>query len=119
MAKNPSISDLDAGQAFKRAMDGTHDAIRVVQALNTEMVIELSAEDGDSIQSVARSVLVKPEDGAVDCSSLRRICKYGEGVVAVSPDGVLWVELACSNLEVKEVCASKIMVTDCVVVGQS
>lgn len=117
--KNPNIIELDAGQAFKRAMDGEHDAIRVVNAVNTQMIIELSAEDNDSVQAVARTISIKEENGEVDCSSLRRICKYGEGSIEVSPDGLSWHSLSLLSLEVKEICALKIRVEGCKVVGQS
>jgi len=119
MAHNPSVSHLDATQVFKRTFDETHDAVRVMQALNTEMAIELSAEDGDSVQSVARTVSITPASGEVDCSALRRICMYGSGVVEVSPDGTSFVTLSLVALQVRDICALKIRVTGCTVVGQS
>lgn len=119
MAKNINISELDAGQAFKRTVDGDHDAVRVVQAFNTEMTIELSAEDGDSVQSQAYSVTIKPEDGAVDVSMLRKFCMYGDGYVTVSPDGEKFYPITCSSLKVTDICAVKMRVSNCVVVGQS
>jgi hypothetical protein len=120
MAHNRNISQLDTAQSFKRSFDCEHDAIRVVQAVNTEMAIEIRAEEGDSVLSVAKTQCIKEEDGEVDCQSLRRICKYGEGgSVHVSPDGSSWVELPVANLEVKQLCAMKVKVTGCMIVGQS
>jgi hypothetical protein len=121
MAQNTNISQLDAAQVFKRTVDGEHDAIRVVQALNTEMQIELSAEDGDSIQSVARTRLIKAEDGEVDCSDLRRICFYGntDAHVELSPDGKSWFKMHVLELQVKEICAMKLKISQGMLVGQS
>ena len=119
MAKNPNISNLDAGQVFKRTVDGEHDAIRVVQAFNTEMSIELKADKGDSVLSVPLIQIISEEDGIVNCEYLRRICKYGEGTVEVSADCHQFFPLSLNQLEVKEICAVMIRVKGCIVVGQS
>lgn len=119
MAKNCNLSDLDAPTAIKRTIDHHHDAIRVVQAFNTEMAIEVSAEDGDSVQAVARTRVIKESDGEQGCKDLRRICLYSAGTVEVSPDGIIWIQLPIDLLEVKDICASKIRVHGCMVVGQS
>lgn len=119
MPLNPKVSDLDAAQAFKRVINGDHDAIRVVNALNQQLVIELSAEDEDSVQAVARHKVVTQESGIVDVRALRRVCKFGEGTIEVSCDGVEFVELPCQPLEVKELCAHSIRVTGCKAVVQS
>lgn len=117
MSKNNSLSNLDTGQAFKRTLDGDNEAIRVVQVNDQDVFIEVSAEDGDSVQSVARHKLLT---GTQACSDLREICKYGEnGTVEISPDGTDWYTLTIAHLEVKSICANKIRITDCKVVGRS
>ena len=119
MAKNENLSDLDAGQLFKKMVDGEHDAIRVVNAFNMEMAIALSAEENDSVQAVARSRSIKPEDGEVNCSSLRRVCSFGSTDFEISPDGELWVPRSALNQEIIQLCAMKIKVTSGILVGQS
>lgn len=120
MACNTNLTTLDTAQAVKKVIDAEHDAIRIIQALNTEFEIELSSEDGDSVESVARTRMIDEAAGEVSCSDLRRVMKYGTlGTVEVSPDGTTFHVLSISDMQVKEICAVKIRVTDCVVVGQS
>lgn len=112
MACNKKLSSLDTAQAVKRVIDCEHDAVRVVQALNTEMYIQVSAEDSDSVESVARSRVVTPEDGAVDCSRMRKVCNYGtSGLVEISADGETFIDLLLPQGMVKELCAMKIRTT--------
>ena len=49
---NQDVTLLDPGQAFKRVVDGSVDAIRVIYPHNQEMSIAVSAEDGDSVMSL-------------------------------------------------------------------
>ena len=119
MARNENLSDLDTGQLVKRVIDADHDAVRIVNAFNTEVSIALSAEDNDSVQSVARSRTIKPEDGEVDCSSFRRVCSFGDSTFEVSADGASWVARSCSSQVIVELCAMKIKVLTGMLVGQS
>lgn len=120
MAHNQKITALDVAQVVKRTYDCDHDAIRVLPAANSETFIEISADDGDSVLSLPLTQKVAQADGEVDATKMRRICKYGAGgSVEVSPDGTTFVALAMSDLEVKQICALKIRVSGCIVVGQS
>jgi hypothetical protein len=100
MTCNVNITQLDATQAFKRAFDCEHDSIRVIPATNSETEIEISAEDGDSVEAVARS-----RTGVeMACGDLRAVCLYAsapeprqqsEVKLLVSPDesGNDWYEI--------------------------
>lgn len=52
MAKNPIITSLDVGQAFKRTFDEANDALRVEIGSSSGFNISLSSDSGDSIVSV-------------------------------------------------------------------
>lgn len=120
MAKNNNITELDSGQVFKRTVDGEHDAVRVIQALNTEMYIELNAEDGDSVMSVPKQIVITEDMGAVSAVRLREISKFGEGgSVQLSADGVTFYPMSMDVLLAYPICAVQIKVIGCTVVGRS
>ena len=52
MALNPNLTELDLQQAQKRTIDSLDDAVRIILADTTGIAIELSAADGDSVQSL-------------------------------------------------------------------
>lgn len=113
MAKNPNISDLDYTTAVARTIDASNDALRT-QLTNTELSMELSADDGDSVLSLAKltSSNVNLNDGSSgiilseqDCSQLRECQVYIKNntalvgsptvLVEVSPlaSGDVWLQL--------------------------
>lgn len=119
MACNKKLSTLDTAQAVKRVIDCDHDAIRIVQALNTEMYIQVSAEDQDSVEAVARARVVTPEDGVVDCSRMRKVCNFGSGTISVSADGVTFFNIEVDQAQPLDLCAMFIKVSDGKLVIQS
>lgn len=120
MAKNNNITELDSGQVFKRTVDGEHDAVRVIQAVNTEMYIELNSDDGDSVLSIPKQLVITEDMNSVNASKLREISKFGEGgSVHLSADGVDYFQLPINHLETKSICAAFIKVQGCKVVGRS
>lgn len=59
MGLNPSPSQLSPSQIAKKIFDGDNDAIRISLGDTTGIAIELSASDGDSVETQARSVSQK------------------------------------------------------------
>lgn len=120
MPKNNNPSLLDHTQCQKLSFQEEHDAIRVINVLDSQHSIEIKAEEGDSIESVARAKTIKSEDGAVDCSRMRKICGFDAAVVILSPDGVLWtLPLSLSDGQAADLCAIKIKVSSGQVVVRS
>lgn len=112
MPKNKQRHQLDAVQCQKLSFDPGNDAIRVVNVLDSQTNLEISAEQGDSIQSVARAKVIKPEDGPVDCSSMRKVCCFGQATVAISADGEVWSYVAIQPGIAIDICAMQIKVTN-------
>lgn len=70
---------LDPAQIAKYKFDETIDADRVTM-VNTEIAIELDANDGDSVEIRAMEVRATPALGAdVDVSKMRRVAVWVEG----------------------------------------
>lgn len=72
--KNPNITDLDVGQAFKRTFDESDDSIRIKMVEGQQMSLALSADEGDSVQSVPCKKDLAPTGD--DCSQLKEISFY-------------------------------------------
>lgn len=120
--KNQNITTLDTHQIIKRVICAETEAVRVIQAHDTQHEIHISAEQNDSIQAVARTKSIQESDGIVDCSSLRRISLYGFATVEVSPlaEGNVWQQVVISDGQIKEICAVRIKVSgEGILVGQS
>lgn len=119
MGKNLHPSKLDVHQSQKRTFEDAHDAIRVVEVLDKKHEIEISAQK-DSIKTVAMSKVIKPEDGAVDCSGMRKMCGYSAAVACISADGINWSDnINMSQSLVMDVCATQIKVMQGIVVMRS
>lgn len=59
MPCNSNISQQDSGQIVRKIFDCDHDSIRVVFGNTTEMAMDISAADGDSVTSYNRSLAKK------------------------------------------------------------
>lgn len=55
----PLASLLNVGQIHKRTFDEQTGAIRIIPAKEMEMAISLSADEGDSVQVVSKTITVK------------------------------------------------------------
>ena len=120
MPKNKQPSQLDNHQIQKLTFEECHDAVRVVEVLDKHHEIEISAESGDSILAVAKARALTKEDGAVDCSMMRKMCGYGPASACLSADGVNWNEpVNMSQGSVMELCAMQIKVVSGTVVVRS
>lgn len=120
MPKNLSPSKLDVHQSQKLSFEDAHDAIRVVEVLDRKHEIEISADSGDSILTVAKSRCLSPSDGAVDCSQMRKMCGYSAAVASVSADGINWSDnINMSQSTVLDLCAMQIKVVQGLVVVRS
>lgn len=120
--KNQNITTLDTHQIIKRVICAETEAVRVIQAHDTQHEIHISAEQNDSIQAVARTKSIQESDGILDCSDLRRICLYGDAIIEVSPlaEGNIWQQVVIQSGQIKEICAVRIRVTGTgIAVGQS
>ena len=120
MPKNTAPSKLDNHQINKLTFQEEHDAIRVVEIVDKKHDIEISAESGDSIQSVARARALSSLDGVVDCSQMRKMCGYNAAVASISADGTNWSDpINMSQSSVMDLCAMHIKVIQGIVVVRS
>lgn len=120
MAKNKNLSNLDHTQCQKMAFETDHDALRVVQVLDQKHELEITAESGDSIESVARAKVISSSDDAVDCSRMRKVCGFGSASIVLSPDGKIWtLPLAMADGQSSDLCAMQIKVISGQVVMRS
>lgn len=120
MPKNTHPSQLDNHQINKLTFEQDHDAIRVIDAVDKKHEIEISAESGDSIECVARARALRSEDGAVDCSKMRKMCGYNAALASVSADGITWSDsINLSQGIVSDLCAMQIKVIQGIVVVRS
>jgi hypothetical protein len=119
MPKNKNQHQLDAIQCQKLSFDANNDAIRIVNVLDSQHNIEISADQGDSIAAMAKARCLKPEDGEIDCSQMRKICGFNEASVSISPDGITWIPWSINNQAVLDLCVIKIKVLSGVVVVRS
>jgi hypothetical protein len=120
MPKNTNPSQLDNHQISKLSFEENHDAVRVVNVLDQKHEIEISAESGDSIQSVARAKCITSTDNAVDCSSMRTACGYNGAAICLSPDGTYWTQsMSLTEGVVTELCSMQIKVLSGSVVMRS
>lgn len=103
MATNPSPSQLSPSQIAKKIFDGTNDAIRISLGDATGIAIELSAADGDSVESQVRSVsqkasLTSSSTGVIiaafDAKDLKRFNIYSKSTSAVVGPQVLTLEFS-------------------------
>ncbi len=120
MAQNPNLSNLDFQQAVVRCVDADNDALRIQMSDAVGMEIELSAADGDSINSYSASFTLNgPLNGSntgtaqevlgpTSAEGFSRVNLYVQSIsdiaspptltVQVSPaaSGNLWVSTSCT-----------------------
>lgn len=113
-------SKADPNQIVQITFDEELEAVRV-HVLPTEMQMELSAEDGDSIQTQKQmQVIVASAGQVIDSSKASRMCLSAESVVSMVV-GELEVSLGTLTPgQVKEICSPAIKIaTACTVILQS
>lgn len=104
-----TYSKLDTIQIQRKVFDEEDESNRV-KIINTEMEINVSAEDGDSVYSVPLSLSLS--EGIHPVPGMKTICKYGECVISVSPsdDGEDFHVLTVVELEPKAICARRLKI---------
>jgi hypothetical protein len=111
MPKNTNLSHLDHTQCQKLSFETNHDAVRVINVLDSQHSIEIKAEEGDSIESVARAKTLTSSDNATDCSRMRKVCGFNNASIKLSPDGVYWtLPLTLIEGQSGDLCANQIQV---------
>lgn len=116
---NENISKLDANQMLRRVYDELIDANRVT-VVNTELAIELSAADGDSVTAIPVSSSLSA--GTYDVAGMKTLCLYGIATLTISPTdtGENFVALSVAELTPTTICARRLrIVGDGLVVVQS
>ena len=87
---------------------------------DVEHEIEICAESGDSVQSVAKAQVLLPSNGATDCSMMRKMCGFNAASACVSSDGKQWsAPINMSQSSVMDLCAMQIKVISGSVVVRS
>jgi hypothetical protein len=112
---NPTRRNRDLDPVHIEQAEHDHEAeAKRVMIVSTEMAIELSADDGDSVISKHESKIVSGEEPA-DCRGMKTVCLFGIcDSVMISPadSGENWHLLSLTALVPKEICARRIkMVT--------
>lgn len=89
-----------------------------VKLVGTEIEIELSADDGDSVISRPMSVSFSTKDIPMKCDGMKSVCVYikeGTITVRVSPEdqGEFWIDLitAEQTSSIAGICARRIQMT--------
>jgi hypothetical protein len=87
-------------------------ALKIIPAANTEFSIELSADDGDSVVAIKRSVVVEANT-TVDAKGMQQICLYAAGTLSVSPSdsGEDFITIPATVGQVVSICARRVRVT--------
>ena len=106
---NQNVGKLDPIQMQRKVYDEQIEANRVT-VVGTEMGIELSAQDGDSILAIPMSQSLA--EGIHSIAGMKTLCKYGECSLKVSPldEGDLWLDLSAAELEPKAICARRLKI---------
>lgn len=105
----PDVTHYFSGeQVLKRAWDVETDSLKVIQSEHTAFEVELNAEDGDSVLSLAECATLSLHDAPIDCRRMRRAKLYGNAKVMVSPldDGDVFMELVM--VDVMNICAKRV-----------
>lgn len=101
--------ELDPVHIEQTEHDSDAEAKRVM-VVSTDMSIELSAEDGDSVMAKNESQIVSGTEEAY-CRGMKTVCLYGScEKVQVSPSDSedRWHDLSAGEMEPKEICARRI-----------
>lgn len=116
---NENISKLDPIQMQRKVYDDQIEANRVT-VVGTEMAIELSADDGDSVTAIPMSASLA--EGIHSVAGMKTLCLYGSASLLVSPsdDGEDFYALSATQLQPLAICARRLKIEgDGLVVVQS
>jgi hypothetical protein len=100
---NPSITQLDGGQIFKRVYDETNDAVRVEVASGTTFAIGVDAADGDNLaikglSSSTKASITNANTGtivaAADCSGYKAFNIYIKTTSTISGSQACTLEVS-------------------------
>jgi hypothetical protein len=108
MAQHTLTGELVLRESWS-ADDG---AIQIIPAANTEFAIELSADDGDSVITIPKSVTVETGE-TVSAAGMKTLCMYGAATVEVSPDdsGATFYSVSVTALTPISICAKRVRVS--------
>ena len=103
------ISKADPIQIARRVFDEESDSNRV-KLVETEMAIELSAEDGDSVLAVHTSLVL--QEGIHSVAGMKTLCLYGSATLSVSPhdEGEEFYSISPAETEPKTICARRLKI---------
>lgn len=104
-----AITKLDPVQIQRMAFDEEVNANRA-KLVDTEIAVELSAEDGDSVYAIPVSLTLS--EGIHSVVGMKTLCKYGATNISVSPsdEGDNFYVLAITELEPKSICARRVKI---------
>jgi len=111
------MSKLDYAQVIRSAYDESAEALKTT-IQNTEIAIELSATDGDSVTTYVTTVAATATTGtAIACDQYKKIAVYSVAptglLVEASPDNITWVTIDNTNATyiIKDLCAKYVRLT--------
>lgn len=107
------MSSLLTGElVLRNAWSETDEAIKIIPVAGTEFSIELDHEDGDSVVSVKRSVIIEANT-TVDARGYDSICLYAAGTLSVSPSdsGEDFIAITAAVGATVPICARRVRVT--------
>ena len=112
-----TMSRLDQPQIIKSVYDSTSSALKTT-IVSTDMSIELSHTDGDSVLNYGATVNGTAVSGtAIACDNYRKIAVYSVTpiglLVEASPDGITYVTIDATNATyiIKDLCAKFVRLT--------
>lgn len=111
---------IPGDHVLDRSFDRSTDSLKTT-LINTEITMELDANDGDSVTAYKPKSNQQVTSGdIIDCEGMSRLAVYVIGTTAelkleASPDGVAFITIASAPAEdsvlIKDICAKSIKIT--------